>query len=283
MGGRWAHGGGPADRRVLDALRFLALQAVQDTIEADIRRLALHTGLGRETVRVALQRLAVDGWIAKVADAHGTHGARWKIDPQDIFHSSKDSTRSQAITRRAAAAPAHREMLLHQLHTKLSRLAHDVFPHGHTAGIHAGNLYAKLIETTPLPSTTISQRTGLTGNEIESTMRGLASHGLVRGTACGWLSTRLESCDTRARQLGVNGRLEGRERRYTTERQLWAWWQAEEAWMRSSGKTFRREAPTQGIFAFDDEGLRKIRYPRHGRRGDHRTARKLVSARLLAA
>lgn len=56
--GRWTRGGGPADRRVLDVLCVLALHALRGTVEADTRRLALLAGVGRETARTALLRLA---------------------------------------------------------------------------------------------------------------------------------------------------------------------------------------------------------------------------------
>lgn len=42
--GRWTRGGGPADRRILDVLCVLALQALSASVEADTRRLALLPG-----------------------------------------------------------------------------------------------------------------------------------------------------------------------------------------------------------------------------------------------
>lgn len=283
MGGRWATGGGPADRRVLDCLHMLALQAVNDTLEADIRRLALHTGLGRETVRVALHRLAADGWIARTAQAHGPCGARWKLDPQNVFHSAPDEGRSQAVTRPRGSAPAHREMLLQDLHTRLTRAAHDCFTHGHAAGIHAGNIYSYLNELTPQPSTTIAHQTGHSPTEIDKTLSRLAGYGLVRGTPRGWLLTAVDRRDQLAQTLEVAGRLATRAHRYRAERELWAWWQAEEAWMRAPGRNHRREHPTAQTLDLGATWARYKRYPRTNRRADHQQARAVIAATYSTA
>ena len=83
--GRWTRGGGPADRRILDVLCLITLQALSAAVEADTRRLALLAGVGRETARTALLRLSDDGWIAHVRAADGPHGAHWTIDPAQVI------------------------------------------------------------------------------------------------------------------------------------------------------------------------------------------------------
>lgn len=61
---------------------------------------------------------------------------------------------------------------------------------------------------------------------------------------------------------------------YAIERELRAWWQAEQAWMRSAGRHGRRRQPAPGQVAFslgapwDAYPI----YPRSGRRTDHRQA-----------
>lgn len=97
--GRWNRGGGPADRRVLDALSILALQALSADLEADTRRLALMAGIGRETARTALLRLAEDDWIIRTNEAEGRSAAHWKIGPHVVIHSNPVDARSQVAHR----------------------------------------------------------------------------------------------------------------------------------------------------------------------------------------
>lgn len=97
--GRWNRGGGPADRRVLDALSILALQALSADVEADTRRLALMAGIGRETARTALLRLSEDGWIIRTSEAEGRNAAHWKIGPHVVIHSNPVDARSQVAHR----------------------------------------------------------------------------------------------------------------------------------------------------------------------------------------
>ena len=79
--GRWATGGGPADRRVLDGLCSLALHAVRPDVAADVRRLALLVGVGRETARTALHRLTADGWLTPTSPSDGPRAAVWALTP----------------------------------------------------------------------------------------------------------------------------------------------------------------------------------------------------------
>ena len=128
--GRWSHAGGPTDRRILDVLCMLALQALNASVEADIRRLALLGGVGRETARTALIRLARDGWIRHVRAAGGPHGATWTIDPQNVIHRDDVPSRSQADPRPVGARAAERTALLTTLSTRIRDSAHDVFTVG---------------------------------------------------------------------------------------------------------------------------------------------------------
>lgn len=143
--GRWTRGGGPADRRVLDVLSFLALHALSASVEADIRRLALLAGVGRETARMALLRLADDGRIAQTTAADGTRAAHWTIDPQGVLHSNSNLARSQTDPRPPGAGAAERTTLLATLRTRITDAAHDLFTATCPALGHlAGNLYARM-------------------------------------------------------------------------------------------------------------------------------------------
>lgn len=86
--GRWSIGGGPADRRVLDTLCQLHLEAVADQVAIDLRRLGPMCGIGRETARTALQRLSDDEWVHLVTPADGPRAAVWALiaPPDDLVH-----------------------------------------------------------------------------------------------------------------------------------------------------------------------------------------------------
>ncbi|GMA42462.1 hypothetical protein GCM10025883_45070 [Mobilicoccus caccae] len=136
--GRWTRGGGPADRRILDVLSFLALHALSASVEADTRRLALLAGVGRETARTALLRLAEDGWIAQTAAADGPRAAHWTIDPQSTLHSNTDHARSQADPRPLGPGPlrelrssqrcAHERRMPHMTCSPLPAPRSDTWP-----------------------------------------------------------------------------------------------------------------------------------------------------------
>ncbi|MBF4588021.1 hypothetical protein [Curtobacterium sp. VKM Ac-2887] len=262
--GRWSSGGGASDRRVLDALSILALQAVSVSVEADIRRLALMCGIGRETARTALLRLAADGWIANTALHEGTRAAHWSIDPQNAFHREMKADRSQADPRPGGAGAAHRTHLLTGLTDEQNARTHDTFTAGESLGIHTGNLYAK-IQTTPTLDDT-------------QTLRTLQRYGLTRWTRQGWAAAPLRARDDVARRIGAAGTLHARERRYAVEREVWAWWQGELAWMASPSRQRpgRRPSP-DAITLYDDGTNRHGKHPRtNDGRADFRLARQFV-------
>ena len=97
--GRWGTGAGPGDRRVLDVLCVLALQALCADLEADNRRVALLAGIGRETARTGLLRLARDGWIAQTQPAPGPHGAHWALTPSGAVHKRRGPLAGHKRTR----------------------------------------------------------------------------------------------------------------------------------------------------------------------------------------
>jgi len=139
--GRWNTRTGPSARRVLDALCLLAAAAITATVEADNRRLAMLTGLGRETVRVRLHQLAGDGWITLSDPAAGRRGHVWTISPVPVspgqlgYAQSSLSTRSQGVPPPGLASP-HR-IWKDKLGRRLSDQNHDIFTSaglGHAAG-----------------------------------------------------------------------------------------------------------------------------------------------------
>lgn len=276
--GRWTHGGGPSARRILDQLSVLALQAVQSTVEADIRRLALLTGLGRETARTALLKLAEDGWISQVSAADGPHAARWTIDPQSVIPRNAEQGRSQADPRPPGAGSAERTTLLTSLTTRLAAAAHDVFTLAPGYGILAGNIYSRL--DTAHTAAAVATAHGLTLDQAQRIIGRLTTPGLIYGSADGWRRTEIDHRDRIAQHIGVDGRLSARARQYNIERELWAWWQAEHTWMTSHTRTdsTRRPGPTQ-LTLLPDYGATYGAHPRNANGdADYRAARAELEA-----
>ena len=269
--GRWKTGGGPADRRVLDALATLALEAVQPSVEADIRRLAGITGLGRETVRVALQRLSADGWIAQTRAAEGSRAAHWTTDPQGALHRGTDTARSQVLTRPAGAAVRTRNTLLQTLRTRLTSARHDVFTGSPALGFHAGNVYARIQAQDPVAAN-------------DPALTKLMQYGFIRRDGASWAVCESTTLEEVALLLGVSGRLAQRAARYTTERELWAWWRNEHEWMTTTGKDRRRKRPTvqQVTLTLGRSWDIYPKYPRSGSKADHNEARQAVAAGALS-
>lgn len=242
--GRWTLGRGPADRRVLDALCVLALQAVTVDLEVDVRRLALMAGVGRETARTSLLRLAAEGILRHLAGPTGPHGARWSIDPHQVFHTFSWEERSQAIPRPPQGGGiAWRESLLRTLTARLSAGAHDLFTRRRRGlGFLVGNVYSRLTTATTGVTTTtdLTTLTGLTPESIHLVTAELTRTGVAERVPGGWVRTRTDRRDAAATQLGVAGLLAEREQRYARERVVWGWWRVELAWMTAPGRNARR-------------------------------------------
>ena len=267
--GRWTRGGGPADRRILDVLCVIALQALSGSVEADTRRLALLAGVGRETARTALLRLSEDGWIAHARTADGPHGAHWTIDPQAVIHSPIDDSRSQADPRPVGAGSAERSTLLATLTARMTAATHDLFTLGRSAlGHHAGNTYART-SSEPQSIHDLARATGASSIRTALTLNRLTSAGVLVRTREGWRRTVVDHRRAAAVRAGIDGRLAERAERYGIERELWAWWRAEETWMRAPRRTSSKRRPGRGQLALvPDDGTNA--YGPHPRRGDGR-------------
>ncbi|EWT03746.1 hypothetical protein N864_18625, partial [Intrasporangium chromatireducens Q5-1] len=243
--GRWTRGGGPADRRVLDVLCVLALQAVSAAVEADTRRLALLAGIGRETARTALLRLAEDGWITQTRPADGPHGAHWTIDPHGLIHTPPTDSRSQAVPRPAGAGAAERTSLLATLTARITDAAHDLFSLSPGLGHLAGNTYSRT-STDPQQLDDVARCIGASPAQARWLLDRLTEAGVLIHDRRGWRRPAHDRRTAAARSLGIDGRLAERAERYRIERELWAWWQAEEAWMNAPKRTAPTRRPGRG-------------------------------------
>ena len=280
--GRWTRGGGPADRRVLDVLCLLSLQALNASVEADTRRLALLAGIGRETARTALLRLSAEDWISQASPADGPHGAVWKIGPRNAIHSFPALARSQADPRPAGAGSAERISLLNQLTPRTHAAAHDVFTQGPGLGHLAGNTYA-MISTEPQRLDDVTLLLGGPRSQTARTLDRLTAAGLLIHDFRGWRRPLIDPRSPAAARIGVAGRLADRTRRYRLERELWAWWKAEETWMNAPRRTAPRRRPGFGQLSLIPEAGTHAYgpYPRRSDgRADHKAAhRELTTQR----
>lgn len=240
--GRWSTGGGPADRRILDALCLLTLRAVTVTVEADIRRLALIAGIGRETARTALWRLAADGWITQTQSAEGVRAAHWTIRPPEVIHTGAEQGRSQADPRPVGAGPAERTLLITELTDRATAAAHDLFTYGKALGHLAGNVYARTTRQ-PQDLAVLTARTGRDPDRTAFILGVLVDAGILVASRDGWRRPARDRRTAAAKTFGVDGRLDTRTRLYALERDVWAWWQAEQAWRQAPRRAGSKRRP----------------------------------------
>lgn len=276
--GRWATRTGPSARRVLDALCLLTATAITPTVEADTRRLAMLTGLGRETVRVRLHQLEADGWIALTVAATGRRGHTWTLLPiavrpgRSSYPQPSSSTRSQGVPP-PSPSPTYRfwqDLLGH----RLAYQNHDVFT---TAGLGhaAGQLYAHLANATS-GTEDLLQSTGHPPEQLQRLLADLVAVRLLRRTSQGWRRRPRDVRAAAARRLGCAGVLARRRLIYEQERILWAWWCDELEWMRLPRADPAKRRSNVRVAAGQltiDGGTARGRYPRCGDgRADHRAA-----------
>ncbi|MGL4173648.1 MAG: hypothetical protein ACRCTR_06195 [Actinomycetota bacterium] len=223
---------------------MLALQALSGAVEADNRRVALLAGVGRETARTALLRLADEGWIALDQPSEGCRAAHWRL-----INSRTSIDRSQAVPRPRGAGDAQRTTLLDTLTRRLRAACHDLFTHSPKGlGHHAGNTYARMTEE-PQTTASLANATGCSPTELAGTLDDLADVGVITATGDHWQCSQPDQRDAAAKRLGIQGRLADRAARYTVERELWAWWLAELAWMTAPGRHARRRCPRRTTVA----------------------------------
>ncbi len=277
--GRWAGAGGPADRRVLDALCVLSLHAVSAVVEADIRRLGLVCGIGRETARTALLRLARDGWVTRHAPADGPRAASWILN--GALSTVIDlASRSQAAPRPPGAGSAERIRWLSLLRARLAAAAHDAFTPAGGLGHATGQLYATLTSL-PASASQFAHQLGYSPADTGIRLGLLRAVRLARRTSKGWSVVRVDRRDAAALRLGVAGRLADRARRYALEREAFAWWTYELTWMHATHRTAASRRPGLGQLVVLDPADTVPAWPAHPRRGvgraDFAAARRVLA------
>ena len=241
---RFTRGGGPADLRVLAALCLYAVQACTDTIQADIRRLGIDTGIGRETARCALKRLERDGWIRLSDHAQGREADTWKIGGT----ATKGELSRHARSQMNMPPARQRDRLIRRIGQWLIICSHDAFA-GQPEWLHAGNQYATHI---------LQAHAGSTAPRIP-----------------------LQALDGQAWLRGTLGRNQARRNLYEMERLVWNWWLSELDWMKAPATLHHRRETTilpdtlKGRFPAMPRG--------HRNRVDWTGARRQASSWLPAA
>ena len=281
--GRWNTRTCPAGRRVLDALCLLTATAVTATVEADTRRLAMLTGLGRETVRIRLRQLTGDGWITLTEPAVGRRGHIWTITPVLVspghngFPQSSLSTRSQGVPPPGPCL-AHR-FWKDKLARRLADQNHDIFtPAGF--GHDAGQLYTQIAgSSTSLHD--LHTAAGIQPERMKALLADLVTAGLVVRSSAGWRRAQRDLRSAAAKRLGCAGVLETRRRGYLRERVLWGWWCDEVEWMRlprtDPAKRRRPCRVAAGQLSIDG-AVPRGRYPRRGDgRADYAAAARFAA------
>ena len=280
--GRWnASEAAAHERAVLTALTYLTLHTGKTAVAASIRTLALLTGMGRTTANDALTRLQASGLIARSAAADGGNAAEWHL--MSAFSTASEQVRSQPPKnpRPPAVLFDRRADLMARFENDLADLRHDLFTRA-GLGHLAGRIYATMRHEASVTIENASERLGVPRHRITRVLSRLRTHRLVVSATNGWRLHRRDFRDAAARTLNVIGTLARRATLYARERELWTWWLAEEAFMRSEPRRRRRRAHATArvIFqALDSRGGEEAwpAYPRDASGlGDHRTARSIV-------
>jgi hypothetical protein len=284
-------------RAVLDALCLFMVQAASTTVEADCRRLALHTGYGKTTTAEALRELATplvddhpeSAWIISDGPPERGRGQRYRLSNR---FSTEDhpTNRTQVLHGPPYQPLAQRDQLFRELGSRLEVLNLDVFAAPHSLGRHAGNVYRHLPDASGALGRDVAgltHQTGLSAAHVRVELDKLARTGMATPSLTGWARGRANPTAI-AIHLDVAGYLEDRAHRYQYERERWAQWLAELIWMHQSHKDRHRRPnrpdPT-AVPLFDGETPhnRRPRYPRGPNgRADHTTALRLITARHAA-
>ncbi|WP_436764367.1 hypothetical protein [Streptosporangium sp. V21-05] len=334
---RWCTQAGPSDRKALEYVLELALEAVTTEIELDCRRLAAATGMGRSTADRALRRLALDGWLALAAAGEGQKARSFTLLAPAGFQApvteastaassgceegveavtdvtkealaeggTQVNPRLPAVLRPPGLSPsssplALREELLIQLRSRREIVSHDLFTHpgpeqpglGRHMAVTAAVLEREGSAGTGLYKVDqLSEMTGYDPRTVRRHLSILTGHQLARrvggpGPAAEFERTPV-TLSSVADRIGATGVRERRVRAYSVERDVYAWWLAEEEWMRTPGKRHRNVAIAgQGrlILAGAPSHANRPRYPRdHRGRADHQAARAYLRMQRDAA
>jgi Predicted transcriptional regulator len=285
--GRWGRTESALSQRtILTALAYLTLQTGKRVVAASIRDLALMVGLGRTTAADALQRLAEAGFIQRASASDGGNAAEWRLSLD--FSTTHGTVRSQPLNNPRPPTDLFniRADQVSTLEEQLTDQRHDLFTRA-GLGHLAGKLYATLRQFPALTIESAARILGVTIRHTATVLSRLRRHKLIVKHVDGWARSKRDLRDRAAQLIGVAGTLADRAEKYRTEREVWAWWQAELTTMTTTPRNRpRRPHVSSRTLEFTDTtpGERAWpRYPRDGEgRGDHREARFWATHGMLS-
>lgn len=231
--------GHASERRALACLCLWALQAGTPTIQADIRRIALTSGIDKETARRALMRLADQRIIHKTAEPHGRQAATWTLRKTGGTPIPGGKQVNPATSGNAPHQNPH-PTLLHQEE-------HDTTPTPKHTPQHAAYLTRLLLHT-------LTDWLTRAGHDA-ATSQGL---GLTEGNQQADQNTPLNALDLAAAALAATGTQDRRRQRYEAERRHWHAFLDILTWMKAP----RQHKPHQLIHPYQTGG--RIPLTRHG-------------------
>ncbi|MWV51516.1 hypothetical protein GRS96_19825 (plasmid) [Rathayibacter sp. VKM Ac-2803] len=274
--GRWGRTErATSERTILTALAYLTLHTGKRTVAASVRDLALLSGLGRTTAASALRTLREDGYVQLIARADGSNASEWRLT--GTFSTGYETIRTQPLNnpRPPGQLFSERAILLDLIEHELTDARHDLFTRA-GLGHLAGKVYALLRREASVTVEVTARLLGVGSRTAATNLSRLRSHRLIVKHTDGWRRAARDLRTAAARALGVDGLLEDRAHRYSVEREVWAWWQAELAHRSSTPRERprRRHVTSRPLFENPSPGERVWPlYPRDAAgRGDHREA-----------
>jgi len=284
--GRWGQSEAAVSQRsILTALAYLSLQTGKRVVAASIRDLGLMVGLGRTTAADALRALQAAGYIDQVHSHDGINATEWSLASE--FSTGSGPVRSQPFNnpRPPAELFTLRTALVHRIEDQLTDQLHDLFTRkglGHLAG----RLYALLRDHAFLTIDSAARLLGVTARHITVIFSRLRHSRLLVKQAGGWARARRDLRGRAAQALRVAGTLTARRDAYQAEREVWAWWLAEQATMSSIPKERPRRPHVSSRPLFESRGAGERVWPRYPRgsdgRANHKEARYYVNAGVLS-
>lgn len=284
--GRWGRTErATSERTVLTALAYLSLHTGKRTVAASVRDLALLSGLGRTTAASALRTLREDGYVQLIARADGSNASEWRLTGPLSTGPSTVRTHPLNNPRPPGQVFSERAVILDRVENELTDARHDLFTRpglGHLAG----KIYALLRREASVTVDSTARMLGVTARTAATNLSRLRSHRLIVKHTDGWRRSLRDLRVTAARALGVDGLLEDRAHRYSIEREVWAWWQAELAHRSSAPRARPRRPHITSRPLFDDSSAGERVWPLYPRdaagRGDHREALQWGRTGMLA-
>ncbi|WP_308821650.1 winged helix-turn-helix domain-containing protein [Rhodococcus opacus] len=272
---RFAQSGGESDERILHALITFARTARTRTLDIDCRRLAQRAGLAASTISRRLRVLAQTGWVTQTDAAAGTRAASWTLN---LPPKGWEDTAATQGNPPPALAPGS---------TLLTHHTHDLWSPRPGLGAAAARIHWALLGGAQTPQK-IAGATGYSLKTVEKKLERLSRLHLV-GPGQRSEESVNGQLHTAAKELGVASVSAGRRVRHIIDRELYAWWNDEQAWRRRKGKKRgpKRDAGMATTLALPIDGTARIKYGRFptkpGGRADYRTARDTVRGYLAPA